>query len=207
MVANLKALLSEMSLAEFRKGARLAASGCDVDCCELIFSRLLKLDLERSWEVACIAINALGTNGYTPAKDFLRGLWCTGADHSMVVYSAARAYVRIARNDLSDASPVLEIVREGGYSAKEGALNALGYDKMIPSENEMTALLTLCWDFGADRDKRGLGDPRYGLVAACAGWRELLVTNDFLKHCIDTGDPPVQHVAANSLAGKYVRLR
>lgn len=58
------------------------------------------------------------------------------------------------------------------------------------------------------KKERGFTDPRYGIAAACAGWKKEL-TEDFLKHCLDTADrdTPLKYVAKNSLKGKYVKLR
>ena len=84
-------------------------------------------------------------------------------------------------------------------------LDAIGYDKMMPAMNDITQIINECWDFGRNREK-GYVDPRYGLAAACAGWKRELVTK-FLNHCIETGDTPLKHVAENSLKGKYIKLR
>ena len=92
-----------------------------------------------------------------------------------------------------------------GYSLGYGMLDALGYDKMQPSNEDIRIIIDAVWDFGKNIGK-GFCDPRYGLVAACAGWEPSLV-RDFLLHCIATGDVPVKYVAENSLKGKYVRLR
>lgn len=199
-------LLSSSKLKEFRKGVEMSLAGCGDAACELILDRLKGLNLERSWELATHGMKSLGLNSFAPAREFLSLTWREGEVHSMTSSSAATAYVRVAREDLKDARPVLEIIDHGGFSQVSGALDALGYDKMMPGEEDVQVLLEQCWDFGNDRP-RGLTDPRYGLVAACAGWLELARVKEFLAHCMETGDAPVQHVAEKSIQGEYTSLR
>ena len=204
---DVKILLVSEKLKDFKKGLKISFSGCDESAASLILSRLERLDLEQSWEVSCYALKALGLNRYKPATDIISKIWRNGEEHSMVVAAAAEAYVRIERADLGDASPFMEVLEHNGYSQVEGGLDALGYDRMVPEDMIAQAIVKQCWDFGTNRDKRGLGDPRYGLVAACAGWLHVSNVKDFLLHCINTGDEPVKYVAEKSLEGRYVKLR
>jgi hypothetical protein len=204
---DVKVLLTSDKLKDFKKGLKISLSRCDESAASLILARLEKLDLERSWEISCDALKALGLNRYKPATDIASKIWRNGEEHSMVVAAAAEAYVRIERADLTDASPVMAVLEHNGYSQVEGALDALGYDRMIPEDSIVQAIVMQCWDFGFDRDKRGLGDPRYGLVAACAGWLNIPNVKEFLLHCKNTGDEPVKYVAEKSLEGIYVKLR
>jgi hypothetical protein len=96
-------------------------------------------------------------------------------------------------------------------SAVDGALNPLAYDKMIPSNEEITELIKLAWNLHRHPNRlgkeRGYTDPRYGLAAACAGWNQKLTT-PFLQYCLETAEnDPIIRMAENSLKGKYSKLR
>lgn len=119
--------------------------------------------------------------------------------------TSIKSYIRLNRNNLEDVKDVIESLESGNYSKMEGALEVLGYDKMIPSIENQEKIISLCWDFGKDRE-RGYTDPRYGLAAACAGWTSKNV-KPFLEHCLNSSDTPLIYVAEKSLKNKYVRLR
>lgn len=94
---------------------------------------------------------------------------------------------------------------DNDYNMYNGVLDSLGYDKIIPSIKDQSTIIELCWDAWKDRPK-GCTDPRYGLAAACAGWKFEKVIS-FLKHCLNSNDVPLMYVSENSLKGKYVKLR
>ena len=101
-------------------------------------------------------------------------------------------------------TPLRDIVFS--YSTTEGALEAIGHDKMKFDDETCRSLIERLWDFGSDRPK-GYTDPRYGLAAACAGW-DKDVCHNFLRHCLEANDAPLcYYVSKNSLQGKFVKLR
>jgi hypothetical protein len=124
----------------------------------------------------------------------------------MVTMVSSRAYVRLTRMDINDGKPVIKLHNTHCYSISEGALEALGYDRMVPPETEQTEIIKLFWNFGENRNTNAYADPRYGLAAACAGWTAP-VCRDFLIHCLTTNDVPLKYVAEKSLQKKYVKLR
>ena len=119
--------------------------------------------------------------------------------------SSTKAYIRLNRKSIEDVKDVIEALESKNYSRMEGALEVLGYDKIIPSLDNQEKIIKLCWSFGKDREK-GFTDPRYGLAAACAGWVSENV-KPFLENCILSNDTPLIYVAKNSLKKKYVKLR
>jgi hypothetical protein len=164
---------------------------------------------KRTWETQVEMILALGLLDYENALTEIDKIIKANNPHDMITYAAAQTYVRLKRKSLSDASPVLELLRFGGLSIVSGCLNPLGYDKMHPDENQIKQLIKLSWDLHKHKDcEPGYGDPRYGIAAACAGWDRQL-TKEFLEHCIATADKytPLIYVSENSLKGKYVKLR
>lgn len=125
--------------------------------------------------------------------------------HGHYLHHSTEAYVRLNRTNTTDVKDVITFIKEKIPAKTEGALSTLGYDKIVPSLKDQDEIITLCWDEGADRH-RGFTDPRYGLAAACAGWKSEK-TIPFLKHCLESDDVPLKYVAENSLKGRYVRLR
>ncbi len=164
---------------------------------------------KRTWETQVEMILALGVLDFKNALPQIEQIVRANISHDMITYAAAQTYVRLKRNSLNDATPVLELLKFGGLSIVSGCLNPLGYDKMLPNENQINELIKLTWDLHKHKDyDSGYSDPRYGIAAACAGWDKNL-TKDFLEHCIATanGNTPLEYVSENSLKGKYVKLR
>jgi hypothetical protein len=165
---------------------------------------------KRTWETQVAMILAIGMVNHKEVLKEIEPIIRANDPHDMITDAAAQTYVRLKRESINDAKPVLELLRFGGLSIVDGALSPLGYDKMLPDEKQIKQLINLSWNLHKHKDLVGFEDnycdPRYGIAAACAGWdREL--TKDFLRHCVATGDTPVIYVAENSLKGKYVRLR
>lgn len=161
----------------------------------------------RTWETQKYMLWALGKIDYKAALEDIEPIVKNNLEHDAITNAAATAYVRLKRAHLHDAAPVLELLQFGGYSLNDGALNALGYDRMIPDETSMQILLQQSWDLHTKKQP-GLMDLRYGIAAACAGWPAHL-THEFLTHCLETanGDTPLIYVAEKALKGKYVKLR
>ena len=160
---------------------------------------------KRTWETQFSMIHSLGLINYSDSLDVITEIVETNEPHDMITTAAAESYVRLKRQSINDAQPVLELLKKGAHSVICGCLNPLGYDQMIPPEAEIKELIKLAWDLHENTEKH-FCDPRYALAAACAGWNPVL-TKGFLEHCLETGDVPVQYVAEKSLKGKYVKLR
>ncbi len=166
----------------------------------------------RSWETQVEMILALGRIKYYPALVIIEPIVLLNKSHDMITYAAAQTYVRLKRKSIFDAQPILHLLKFGGLSLVDGALNPLSYDKMMPPEKEIIELLQLCWDLNKHKDRlgyeRNFSDPRYSLAAACAGWDKELTTA-FLNHCIETAenDHTLMNIAKNSLKGIHSTLR
>jgi hypothetical protein len=174
---------------------------------ELFAAYLEEKKDRRTWETQVAMILSLGLIDHKDTLPVIEPIIKANDPHDMITYAAAHSYVRLKRRSLSDAEPVLELLRFGRLSIVDGCLNPLGYDRMQPEENQVKELIKLSWDLHEHEDyEPEYGDPRYGLAAACAGWNKAL-TKEFLEHCVATGDAPVKYVAENSLKGKYVKLR
>lgn len=149
---------------------------------------------------------------YKEATDMILGLIQACVIHqeginirALDLCNLTRAYIRLKRNDLSDLKPIFELLEYNNVNVYDAVSEVLGYDRMMPTNEEISLLIQIFWDKRAKFPMQ-TGDPRYGLAAACAGWKPEMV-DDFLYHCLETGDPTVKYVAENSLKRKYVKLR
>ncbi|NME68498.1 hypothetical protein [Flammeovirga aprica] len=105
-----------------------------------------------------------------------------------------------------NCTPLFELWDIEDHTVNESLLNVLGYDKVVPSEDEQKIIIKKYFHFGDDIDNRYYSDPKYGLAAACAGWNTSIV-KDFLNHCLTMNDVPLVYVSKYSLKGHYVKLR
>lgn len=148
----------------------------------------------KHWQTKVEILGAIGQLGCTDAIESIeKVVFNNDIDSDIVKFAASKAWVRLSRSDLKDAKPILKVINMGCCSATEGALEALGFDRMIPDENSCNQIIVKCWDFGFGRHK-GYTDPSYGLAAACAGWKKEIV-NAFIKHCLESKDNPLIFVA------------
>lgn len=122
----------------------------------------------------------------------------------MIISYSVEAYFRLKRKSLSDVSPMFDFDTLE-YNINEALLDVLGYDKMIPSIEDQKKIIDKYFYFGEGIPSYAT-DPRYGLVAACAGWDEK-ITRKFLEYCLTINDAPLKYVTQNSLKRKYVKLR
>ena len=178
----------------------------DASFCQYLESIDLESLIEKNWETAIAVIKAIGVLKCQASAPCLKRItFRIFPEFETAKSHAAMAWVRIARKDIYDADPVLKVLKSGTFSAINGALNAMGYDRMMPNPDVCDQIITLVWDYGRDRP-RGTVDPRYGLAAACAGWNCSKRTA-FLEHCLESQDVPLTYVAKHSLNGKYIKLR
>lgn len=203
---NIEELLNSKSISNLKKAAKYLQiqkepkfESLIVDC----FKR--EVNSNRSWEVQNELIKAIGVNEFKSALQSIEEICNKNIEYDMVTISAGTCLMRLKRKNLSDVSVLLQNAHSMNYSLGYGLLDALGYDRMLPNQLDIEKIIKACWNFGINRDFAFV-DPRYGLAAACAGWKGDIVVN-FLHHCVDKGDNPLKHVAQNSLKGKYIKLR
>lgn len=176
------------------------------DICDLLLKALKLEEVKTSWLTQVELIKTIGIRKCTIARDYIKSYFVdNGEEYSLLTMVSATALVRIERKNLQDVSLVLDLIKDGRYSLVEGALDALGYDHMLPSIKDQSKIISSCKDFGSDR-KKGYTDPRYSLAAACAKWDADLV-KPFLMDCITSNDAPLKYVAEKSLERKYIKLR
>jgi hypothetical protein len=208
----LEDLYSKKSLKR-RHAAKIIGENKLYDLAESLFHVYLKEKKDnRTWETQVSMILALGLVDYKPALPDIESIVRLNKPHDMITYAAAQTYVRICRKSIHDAQPIIKLLKSGGLSLVDGALNPLAYDRMMPPSTEIKELIQLCWNLNEHPDRinyeRNYCDPRYGLAAACAGWNDE-ITRPFLIHCLNSAgnDVGLKYVAESSLKKKYPRLR
>lgn len=159
----------------------------------------------KSWEIQMEIIKSIGLIKYLGAYKVLEQICLKNVEDSIITTVAGEAYVRIKRSSIHDAKPVIEILKYGKHSLIAGAFDALGYDRMLPPDEEIVELIKLS-EKPECKVAPQFDDPRYGLAAAAAGWKKELV-EAFLLNCMQSNNEPLKYVASNSLKGKYVKLR
>lgn len=213
LLDNLKFYLQSRTISDRKNAAkRIATSGLVDLGAALLDAYLYEKRSSQTWQAQLEMILSLGIIRYVPALKQIIQIIEANEPYDRITIGAARSYVRICRESLADVAPVLRLLKRGRYSVLVGALDAVGYDKMMPNVADICHLLDFAKDLHRHPDRAGkegdLSDPRYGLAAACPGWDPKL-TRDFLEHCVETagGDRPLVYVATRALAGKYVKLR
>ncbi len=197
-------LLGRSTVRRRKAAIFLRKNNLDEDYCDLLL-QALKMEEEKSWQTQVEIVKTLGVRRCTRAKVYLQKIIDTSDPYSLLAMASAKAFVRIDRCSLEDCNAVFKLINTDNYSLIVGALEALGYDRMIPSVEQQEKIIEKCQNFGKFRPK-GYTDPRYGLAAACAGWDKKMV-EDFLNDCLASGDAPLMYVAEKSLQRKYVKLR
>lgn len=186
-----------------RRKAAIEIRKKNIDGYAHVLLEALKMEFDKKhWETEEEIIRTLGFKGDKISKLYIRENYI---NKGLLLSTSCAAYVRLDRIDNADVNAIIEFMNDNDYSKTEGVLEVLGYDRMIPIIENQEKIIIHCWDLGKDRQK-GLTDPRYGLAAACAGWKSEKV-NSFLKHCLESKDVPLIYVSENSLKGKYVKLR
>ncbi len=205
-------LLASNKSSERRKGAIEVGKQNLIQLGDLLFnSYLIEQKDNRTWETKVEMILAMGLIDYKNAFETINCIITINKPHDMITYASAQTYVRLKRSSVNDGKPVITLLKSGGLIV-DGALTVLGCDRMIPLQDEICEIITLGWDLHKHTDRigneNGYLDPRYGLVAACAGLDKKL-TFPFLNHCIATAsnDSVFKKIAENSMLGKYSKFR
>lgn len=157
------------------------------------------------WESNVEILKIIELKKFHTALKLINDIVKQNIEYDLVTIYSAKVFGILNSQSIEDVSPVKELMIQCNYSVGYGILDYLGYYKIIPKEKEQEEILKHFWNFSQNR-AIGYVDARYGLAAACAGWKNNLVI-DFLNNCIKTGDEPLKYVATNSLKGKYVKLR
>jgi hypothetical protein len=197
---DVKQLLNSSKVADRKKAAKRIEKDGRIDLLpDLIVALEKELENPKKWESQGIMINVLGNLKASNALAIVQDLCSQNKEHDLVTIFAARAFVRIRKENNNDIRPINELLGIGGYSIVSGAFMAIGEDKMIFKNDEIAALL----DFAENYPKkwvRGTMDIRNGLAQAAINWPFEIIEN-FINGCVSqTDDPTLANTAKKVLA-------
>ncbi|NDV66665.1 hypothetical protein [Bacteroides sp. 224] len=160
---------------------------------------------KRTWETQTEMILALGRIGYTKALPDLELIIDRNEPHDMITIAAARSYVRLKRSDLTDAKPVIDLLKNGKLSVLNGATDILAFDEMKPLEEDIKTIISLL----NSKDEKeiaipGLGDPRESLLTAMSKWKDP-GSQAYLKRFAESTNRGLKECAELALSGKKSR--
>jgi hypothetical protein len=214
-IDEIKEKLASKKSPDRRKAAKEIGKTKAVELGDLLYEQyLLERKDARTWETQVEMIKTLGLLEYKKAIGEIESIVRTNLPHDTITHFAATTYVRLKREHVNDAQPVLALLQLGNISVINGALEVLAFDQMRPEAGIIKEILILSKDIHKRKDKIvGISDGRKHLAIACANW-DLALTADFLNHVIETaydigshGKPVLdQHlvdVCQNSLKGKF----
>jgi len=199
----IKELLNSSKIAERKKGVNLIKKNDVKDVGDELFTLLKKeLEKDKSWELIVLIIETLGIIQYKNAISLFEEICKKNQEHDMITREVAKAYCKIVRSDEFDVDPEIYLLSFGRFSVVNGALLALGHDKVVPSQESQNKILRILNQLNFKRE-RGYSDVRVGLALACAGWNKTTEIKSFLEDCLGSDYLPLQKIAKNSLKNKY----
>lgn len=200
---SLKTGLQSSKIADRRKAVKIITKDKITELADDLFALYLKeKEKNKSWEIQCELINALGILNYKPATKVIEAICNENLERDMITSKAAGCYLRLTRKSLNDIAPVKKLLSFGKFEVIDGVLTTIGIDKMIFSDTEIEFLISFINTIQPKRE-RGYSDIRLGLANACAGWKKSDLVMKFLQECLHDEYNPLNKAAANSLKGKY----
>lgn len=192
---DIQQLLSSSKVAERKKAIKQIEKENRTDLIPALIAALEKeLESQKMWQSQGAMITALGNLKATPALGIIEKICVENKEHDLVTIFAAKAFVRIKKEDSKDVNPVLELLEIGGYSVVTGAFFAIGEDKMIFSNDEIITLFNFAENY-PKKWVRGTMDIRNGLAQAAINW-PFEVVEEFLNTCTSqTHDPTLANTA------------
>ena len=165
-------------------------------------NELLKAYLEerkdiRTWETQSEMINALAKINCKAAIPYLKEIVDENKDMDTVTMKASLSYIRLNREALNDMTLILSLLEKGKRSVFMGAVYAMAYDDVIPTEQEIITVLDIF-------EKRDVYDDPYTydaqpIISSMYKWRNDIIA-PFLEHY--KRYPQYTHFIENTFAGK-----
>ena len=142
-------------------------------------------------------INALAKIGCKEALPYLNEIVDKNKDMDMVTMKASLSYIRLKREAPNDMTIIMKLLEIGKRSVFMGAVYAMAYDDVIPTEQEMIAVLNIF-------EKRAVYDDPYTydaqpIISLMHKWRNEIIV-PFLGHYKQYSQ--YSHFIENTLAGK-----
>jgi len=172
---------------------------------ELYKAYIKEREDKRTWETQTEMILALGKIGYTKALPDLKLIIDKNEPHDMITIAAARSYVRLKRKDLSDAKPVIDLLKVGNFSVFGGAIEILTYDDMMLSEADVKTIISIMDSKKEEEISHcGYGDHREYLISAMSKWKNP-TSETYIKRFLESSNRYLRESAELALRGKKSR--
>ena len=97
----------------------------------------------RTWETQSAMINALAKINCKAAIPYLKEIVDENKDMDTVTMKASLSYIRLNREALNDMTLILSLLEKGKRSVFMGAVYAMAYDDVIPTEQEIITVLDI----------------------------------------------------------------
>jgi hypothetical protein len=149
-------------------------------------SYLKEKEDKRTWETQMRMIQSLGVIGYKKALPEINIIIEKNERLDMITFVAALSYVRLMKKKSNDISPIISLMKEGKLSILCGAMAALTFDDMTPTDEEIVEIINTIDSFDEDRvHEMGVHDPRDYLISAMSLWKSELI-QPFLNKYVNT---------------------
>lgn len=152
----------------------------------------------RTWETQAVMITALGKVDHKAALPYLQEIIDQNKDFDAITGFTALAYIRLTRKSDNDMETVIDFLMIGNASVFDGAVMALAYDDIVPTESEMKKVIEILNTRKAVYD-RPYSNPIALIISAMYKWPQE-ISLPFLTQYQDM--PQYAHLVANTLAGK-----
>lgn len=152
----------------------------------------------RTWETQTEMIKALGKLDCKAAIPYLKEIVDINKDEDTITAYAALSYIRLTRNDVNDMAVILDFLENGNAMIFSGAVMAMAYDDVIPTEPEMKKVLEILNKRKSVYD-RPFSNPIQRIISAMHKWPNELIM-PFLNQYENM--PQYTHCVENTLAGK-----
>lgn len=164
---------------------------------DLLTSYLEETKDSRTWETQTEMIKAIGNIGCKEAIPYLKEIIIQNKDMDTITIFATLSYIRLTRENINDLTSVMYFLRNGSKSVFNGAIKALAFDDIVPSENEMKEIIMILEERSVYLDPYTY--PTQQIISLMYRWPNEIII-EFLNHYIN--HPQYMHFIENTLNGK-----
>ena len=164
---------------------------------ELLEAYLKERKDVRTWETQMEMIKAFAKIDCKAAIPYLKEIVDKNEDMDTITTYAALSYIRLNRQSKNDMSEIMGVLEKGNRSVFMGAIYAMAYDDVVPTEQEMTCVLDIF-------EKRAVYNDHYTcsaqhIISAMHKWQNEMIA-PFLEHY--SKYPQYANFIENTFSGK-----
>ena len=165
---------------------------------ELLEAYLKEREDKRTWETQTEMIKALGRLDHKAAIPYLKDIVDRDLDADTITAYAALSYIRLTRQSKDDMTVTLTLFEKGSAMVFDGAVMALAYDDVLPTEEQMKRLMSI---FRKRRKvyERPYSNPIHQMIGMMYRWSDE-IKREFTDRY--KAMPQYGYVISKTLAGK-----